>query len=270
MLNRLTFTNFKTWAAADVECGKVTGLFGTNASGKTSLLQFLLMLKQTKEATDRALSLELNGRYVELGTISDAIHQHDETRAIGMSLMFRPDKPLALNDATGNRQQNIASGATIAMAAEIDVVNRAPHARKLTYRLGDAEFLLAPANGKNAGFVLDTNLAASDFRFLRNPGRAWALSGPVKSYAFPDQARTYSRMLASCRTWRLPTRRQSTASSIWVRCATTQSGIISGPGPDRPMLASAATRQSMPSWPRPKRMRSVTSKRAVGFCRFRK
>ena len=191
MLNRLTFTNFKTWAAADITFGKVTGLFGTNSSGKTSLLQFLLMLKQTKEATDRALSLELNGRYVELGTILDAIHRHEETRAISMSLVFSPDKALALNDATGNRQQNIASGNTIEMAAEIDVVNKAPHARKLTYRLGNAEFDLTQAKSKNAGFDLNTNLPSSDFRFLRNPGRAWALSGPVKSYAFPDQARTY-------------------------------------------------------------------------------
>jgi recombinational DNA repair ATPase RecF len=56
MLRRLVFTNFKTWEKVEIEFGQVTGLFGTNSSGKTSLIQFLLMLKQTKEATDRALS----------------------------------------------------------------------------------------------------------------------------------------------------------------------------------------------------------------------
>jgi predicted ATPase len=29
------------------------------------------------------------------------------------------------------------------------------------------------------------------FKFVRTPGRAWQLPGPIKSYAFPDQARTY-------------------------------------------------------------------------------
>ena len=40
-------------------CGRVTGLFGANSSGKTSIPQFLLLLKQTREATDRAVSLAL-------------------------------------------------------------------------------------------------------------------------------------------------------------------------------------------------------------------
>lgn len=191
MLTRLEFTNFKTWAAADLECGKVTGLFGTNSSGKTSLLQFLLMLKQTKEATDRALSLELNGRYVELGTIRDAIHQHDEDRTIEMSLSFSPDRELVLNDPTGGRQQHIARGHTIRMAATIGVVKKAPHASKLTYELGDAQFSLAPADSKHAGYELAASVPGSDFRFIRTQGRPWPPGGPVKSYAFPDQARTY-------------------------------------------------------------------------------
>jgi predicted ATPase len=190
MIDRLTFTNFKTWAAADWHCGKVTGLFGTNSSGKTSLLQFLLMLKQTKEATDRALSLELNGRYVELGTIRDAIHKHDEDSSIEMSLTFKHDRSLTLNDPGGNSQQSIARGDTVRMAAEVEVANKAPRARRLTYHLGEAEFNLG-RRGKSTGFDLNAHVPGSEFRFLRNPGRAWALSGPIKSYAFPDQARTY-------------------------------------------------------------------------------
>ena len=59
MLTELRFTNFKSWAKADVTCGRLTGIFGTNSSGKTSLIQFLLLMKQTKDATDRANSLEL-------------------------------------------------------------------------------------------------------------------------------------------------------------------------------------------------------------------
>ncbi len=38
---------------------RITGVFGTNSSGKTSLLQMLLLLKQTAASSDRAQPLEL-------------------------------------------------------------------------------------------------------------------------------------------------------------------------------------------------------------------
>jgi len=191
MLKQLTFTNFKTWESADLICGKVTGLFGTNSSGKTSLLQFVLMLKQTKEATDRALSLELNGRYVELGTIRDAIHKHDELRSIQMSLTFESERELVLNDPNGPKQDQIARGKTVKVTSEIDIAKKAPRARRLSYSIGKAKFTLEPVDGKETHFDLTALVEGSEFRFIRSPGRAWNLNGPIKSYAFPDQARTY-------------------------------------------------------------------------------
>ena len=63
MLNRLKIENFKAWREADLRFGKVTGFFGTNSAGKSSLLQLLLLLKQTRNATDRGLgSWTLAGR----------------------------------------------------------------------------------------------------------------------------------------------------------------------------------------------------------------
>ena len=59
MLKSLDITNFKAWRELQIALGKVTGLFGTNSSGKSSVLQFLLLLKQTKNATDRGLVLDV-------------------------------------------------------------------------------------------------------------------------------------------------------------------------------------------------------------------
>lgn len=61
MLNKLHLSNFKAWQQLDIQFGRVTALFGTNSSGKSSLIQFLLLLKQTKNATDRGLVLDLGG-----------------------------------------------------------------------------------------------------------------------------------------------------------------------------------------------------------------
>ena len=191
MLKHLAFTNFKTWASADLACGRVTGLFGTNSSGKTSILQFLLMLKQTREATDRALSLALNGPFVELGTIRDAIHRHDETHRLEMALSFQRDSELILNDPTGHNLAPLGRGSSVRIEAEIGVHQKAPRATRLQYKLGAAAFTLAHVRGKASDYDLTATIPGSDFRFLRTQGRAWGLPGPIKSYAFPDQARTY-------------------------------------------------------------------------------
>jgi AAA15 family ATPase/GTPase len=98
MLSSVRFTNFKSWPAVHLPCGKITGVFGTNSSGKTSLIQFLLLLKQTKAATDRAISLELDGDLVKLGTIADAIHRHDIKRSVDWSLNFQLKDELTLSD----------------------------------------------------------------------------------------------------------------------------------------------------------------------------
>ena len=42
MLKRLELKNFKIWQKAESDFGRITGLFGTNSSGKSSLIQFLL------------------------------------------------------------------------------------------------------------------------------------------------------------------------------------------------------------------------------------
>lgn len=77
MLETLRIQNFKSWQdTGDIAFGSLTGFFGTNSSGKSSLLQFLLMLKQTVESSDRSLVLDLGepSSYTELGTISDILH----------------------------------------------------------------------------------------------------------------------------------------------------------------------------------------------------
>lgn len=194
MLTELHFTNFKSWPKAKLECGMITGLFGTNSSGKTSLLQFLLLLKQTKDATDRAIALELNGDLVKLGTVKDAIHQHDESRSIHAGLEFTLPSDLSLADPSRSRNSTIARGPRLRFEVDLDVHQSAPVTRKIAYTLGGKRFGLAPRNGETSSFELSAVSQSDevlDFSFKRMIGRKWKLPGPIKSYAFPDQAKTY-------------------------------------------------------------------------------
>lgn len=193
MLKRLTFTNFKSWPEAKLDCGRITGVFGTNSSGKTSLLQFLLLLKQTKDATDRATALELNG-LVRLGTIKDALFQHDETAELTWSASFALDQHLNLSDSSGKHKSVIANGDTFLVSGAVASANMAPVTRRIAYDIGGMRFQLGPRNGDGSKFDLTaehSDGSKADFAFTRTQGRAWQLPGPIKSYAFPDQARTY-------------------------------------------------------------------------------
>lgn len=194
MLTELRFTNFKSWPHARLECGRITGVFGTNSSGKTSLLQFLLLLKQTKDATDRAIALELNGDLVELGTIKDAIHRHEEDRSIRFTLSFGLDSAHSLTDPSEKRTSQITRGNELSLESEIGVRRKAPYTKKITYSFGRLKFELIQSDEGSPTFDLTATSSdeeSADFRFVRTQGRPWKLPGPIKSYAFPDQARTF-------------------------------------------------------------------------------
>lgn len=194
MLSQMSFQNFKSWQRANILCAPITGIFGTNSSGKTSLIQFLLLMKQTKDATDRAISLDLNGDYVKLGSYTDVLHKHDENLPLNWTVSFQLEEELALSDATGKRTAAITSGKKLTVSANTISQNKAPVANRLSYQLGNYDFSLSSKKEQSTQFELTSsplNSAESSFHFVRSKGRAWLLPGPVKSYAFPDQARTY-------------------------------------------------------------------------------
>jgi len=172
-----------------VSLSAITGLFGTNSSGKTSLLQFLLLLKQTKEATDRAVSLDLNGMYVRLGVYRDAIFMHDDSCALKWALQFSSDRDVVLFDPAGHRTTPLARAGSLTTRGEVQSKDQAPVATRLEYVIDQMRFALVPKGTGDASFELIAE--GSEFRFIRTQGRPWQLPGPIKSYAFPDQARTY-------------------------------------------------------------------------------
>jgi|SRR5215813_3249140 len=191
MYRSLRLKNFKTWQEVDLRFGRVTGLFGANSSGKTSLLQFMLLLKQTKDATDRALSLDLGGPYVMLGTYKDFVFRHDERERIQWSLSFEAPSQLVISDPERRRTDRLVTGRQIRIAAEVDSRNGAPRTRYLRYSVDNKEtYSLALKEGEETWYELKAR-SERDFRFIRTQGRPWQLPGPVKSYAFPDQVRTY-------------------------------------------------------------------------------
>ena len=80
MFTRLRLVNFKAWRdTGDLTLKPVTMLLGTNSSGKSSLIQSLLLLKQTVQSPDRTVHLNLGGDEVNdlfnFGSFDDVLNQ---------------------------------------------------------------------------------------------------------------------------------------------------------------------------------------------------
>ena len=192
MLKKLKFTNFKSWESVDIDIGSITGLFGTNSSGKTSLIQFLLMLKQTKDNTDRALDLDFGDEnsLVNLGHFENIVHRHDKAKSISWEIDWKLSKRLVISDPEKKRQDILFQGQMLGIQSQVREKG-GPYSTYLSYTFNDTQFTLSSKPEKQTEFKLSCENGRSSFRFIRQQGRAWSLPGPVKSYAFPDQAKTY-------------------------------------------------------------------------------
>ena len=191
MLRTLTLNNFKAWRSLDMEFGKVTGLFGTNSSGKSSILQFLLMLKQTKDATDRRLVLDMGGPddLVNLGSFRDVVHQHRVEETVSWELAWSLPEPLRIENPMGNSKDILFEGDKIRTKCKVGLRKGSPWASKLEYVFNNTSFSLTSDPSKPMEFNLDCD--HDSFNFLRNRGRPWPLPGPVKTHLFPDQVGNY-------------------------------------------------------------------------------
>ncbi len=75
MLDQLELRNFKCFELLRLPLGALTLLSGTNASGKSSVLQSLVLLHQTMRDHEWSTRLMLNGSVAQLGTVYDVVDQ---------------------------------------------------------------------------------------------------------------------------------------------------------------------------------------------------
>lgn len=197
MLQTLSLKNFKSWREVkQLDFGRITALFGTNSSGKTSLLQLLLLLKQTAASADRSLPLDLGEERspVELGTFRDVVHGHDLDRELEWSLTWKLPEALTIDDP--ERQGAILfQGDSLTHKARIGWLNGTGSSGRMVTRQHDYVFagsefgMIAKVEKKDEFDLVPTT--GKGFRFVRVPGRPWPLPAPTKCYGFPDQVRGY-------------------------------------------------------------------------------
>ena len=96
MITHIRMKNFKSWKdSGEVKLAPLTGFFGTNSSGKSSLLQMLLLLKQTI-GREEVLFFGDENSLVNLGNFGEAIHGHNLEKTLGLEFGWKIDTPLTI------------------------------------------------------------------------------------------------------------------------------------------------------------------------------
>jgi len=192
MLTELSVTNFKSWKRIEkMRLAPITGLFGGNSSGKTSVLQLPLMLKQTVESPDRAQAIVFGDdrTSVNLGSFRDVVHGHQTPGKLSWMISWQFDPSLQIFDLE-DVTTSLFSGNQMTFEAQVSE-NGAGRllVDSMSYGFAGHKFTLSrKESGDGRGKPkYELHVDGSGFHFIRNPGRPWDLPGPVKCYGFADQ-----------------------------------------------------------------------------------
>lgn len=191
MIESMSLQNFKGWAELpETRFGKLTGFFGPNSAGKSSLIQLLLMLKQTVESPDRSIALNLGEEterlgLVQLGTFEELVHKHDLQQAFKFTLHWSPRESIKIRPF-GTSKKIIETITSLILDVTI-------HANKstemvvdeVTYRWGQKSVALVRGETR---YDLKVDKDSVGLKFAS--GRKWEFPRPTKFYGFPDRVRT--------------------------------------------------------------------------------
>ena len=188
MLTRMRLRNFRSWVdTGDVALRPITGFFGANSSGKSSLLHVLLLLKQTAESPDRRLVFRFGDKAaaVDLGDMNSVVYRHDPQRKLEIGLDWECAKRFMVVDSQ-NQNETVADSqqlgySVVAGQAERNGVIR-PMVEELTYTVGGAAFGMRRKAGKETEYDLFGSSPDNQaFRFVHSVGREGSAEGASRA-----------------------------------------------------------------------------------------
>lgn len=196
MLTQLRIQNFKSWEdTGRVRLAPITVFFGANSSGKSSLGQLLLVLKQTSESADRSQVLTTSDRDApaDVGDFRALIHHHDVTRSLSFEVAWNQERPLEVADSRDSEVHYESNH--LRFSGEIfqpETGRERMRVRRFRYGVGEGS-----KPPFEIGIEIDPKrptryrLTQHGFQPVHNRGRAWELPGPSRFYGFPEEAVAY-------------------------------------------------------------------------------
>lgn len=96
MISKIKVKNFKCFENIEFELGKVNLLAGSNGCGKSSFIQVLLLLRQSVERNKELKSLELYGKYINLGLAKEVIYEEAKNNELQIEIWNDENKHIGI------------------------------------------------------------------------------------------------------------------------------------------------------------------------------
>ena len=117
MIRLLELKHFKCFELLKLPLGSLTILSGTNSSGKSSIMQALILLHQTMRDHEWSNRLVLNGNIAQVGTVSDIVDQVTSRERFGIGVS---DEEVSCNwEFSGERSDMVANLVQVAIDSDV-------------------------------------------------------------------------------------------------------------------------------------------------------
>ncbi|MDR3568597.1 MAG: DUF3696 domain-containing protein [Syntrophobacteraceae bacterium] len=195
MLQQLRIKNFKIWEdTGNIRMAPITLFFGANSSGKSSIGQFLMMLKQTVESPDRKAVFYPGGKNsaVQLGSYQEMVFHHNPSNKISFEYQWDFRDTLRFKDPVSGK---IFSGDTLSFEAGVGLGEKEQRSLVLDHLKYQLVYKDKPRASigmeRKSGTKAEYKVEAEKYSLRRKPGRAWSPGAPVRFYGFPDEVVAY-------------------------------------------------------------------------------
>ena len=192
MFKHLRIQNFKGWEdTGPIRMAPITLFFGANSSGKSSIGQFLMMLKQTVESPDRKAVFYPGGKNsaVQLGSYKEMVFRRDPKKEISFEYQWSLHDSLTIKDPISDQS---FKGDTLDFEAEVGLSDsNLLEVRRTKYRVLKEDYQSLSVELKKKGDKREYTVSAEGYNLVRKRGRGWPLRDVGRFYGFPDEAVAY-------------------------------------------------------------------------------
>ncbi len=207
MLKQLRIKNFKIWHdTGEIRMAPITLFFGANSSGKSSIGQFLMMLKQTVESPDRKAVFYPGGKNsaVQLGSFSEMVYQRNSEQKISFEYRWDFQDTLQIKDPNSKKNYSGNLLSFEAIVGRKEGLDFSLIVDYFKYRLMDnKDQKLSISLRYKPGSKPEYKAETEQYDLTRKMMRAWPLKETVRFYGFPDELVAYYQNAAFVQTLNL-------------------------------------------------------------------
>ncbi|MBQ8707345.1 MAG: DUF3696 domain-containing protein [Succinivibrionaceae bacterium] len=200
MLKTLRISNFKGWKdTGEIHFSPITLFLGSNSSGKSSIGQFLMLLKQSANSADRqtVLFLGSSDSYVELGGPVDMLYMHNPKNLLDFEYHWTLPKPITLTMANDDANADDTEIDSLSFHGQIGVFGKDTNYLEVesmkyaAFRHKQKLLAVALERTEKGSSARAYKAVTDSFKLVRTSGRPWEIPSPYRFYGFPDEMLTY-------------------------------------------------------------------------------